>query len=735
MPTHDNEQLLNGALADLLRDSGLQAAAEQRVGKKRIDVIVQLDGVAVMLEAETNNQKQALKEAEGRLKDGLTSIVFAINYASGQTVAALDGARLDWSLRTDAALQLGQTAVWSSGSLTELANAIRQAPRALDVDDAARMLSEALDTAVGGLSTPTRQALAQALDLPSVGGRGDGWFTPAKRGLLVVVTAMLFHHRLQQHLQQLERPDGWSGDWPPPSATDCAEPQTNAISAQLDAWAAILAVDYRPVFEAARAALMALPMDEQTQTIVSQLARAARDLSPRTQGLRHDLLGRIFHRVLDTARYDGSFYTSTAAAVLLAGLAIREGDCDWSDPDAIARLRICDPACGTGTLLMAAAERIRDLRLDAVGQLSEDEETLLAQSMVEDVLWGYDINVTATHMAATTLGMLSPKTQFDRMRVYRTLLGVEAGQAYIGSLEFLDRQPKLMPLGGSTSVAQVDDQAEGERPAAMDLVIMNPPFTRDSLRHDQFDPADELQLKQREQLIQSGLDNAAAGRRHSLGGMFTILSDRLLKANGGILALILPSVVPTAPGNLALRQWLASKFHVDTVVSSHDPQRINMSENTSIGEVLIVCRRWASDAAKPPTRFINLARNPANASEALELLNQLKRDARETYTVQEIEAERIAEGDWYATNFYSPLLVEEYRAIAKGNLKTINDQRSTINDQRSTINDPSCRCRLWRRWVRPAKVYEAHSPSPCNPPKRGIARCGARTPRSTVLYK
>ena len=77
--------------------------------------------------------------------------------------------------------------------------------------------------------------------------------------------------------------------------------------------------------------------------------------------MRHDLLGRIFHTVLDTARYDGSFYTTTAAATLLAALAITEDMCDWNDPEAIGRLRITDPACGTGTLLMAAAERIREL--------------------------------------------------------------------------------------------------------------------------------------------------------------------------------------------------------------------------------------------------------------------------------------------------------------------------------------------------------------------------------------
>ena len=67
--------------------------------------------------------------------------------------------------------------------------------------------------------------------------------------------------------------------------------------------------------------------------------------------------------MLDTARYDGSFYTSTAAAALLASLALRDSDGDWSDPNYVASLRICDPACGTGTLLMAVKERIRDLRM------------------------------------------------------------------------------------------------------------------------------------------------------------------------------------------------------------------------------------------------------------------------------------------------------------------------------------------------------------------------------------
>ena len=42
---------------------------------------------------------------------------------------------------------------------------------------------------------------------------------------------------------------------------------------------------------------------------------------------------------------------------------------------------------------------------------------------------------------------------------------------------------------------QVEDDQPDEPPPPMDLVVMNPPFTRDSLRHDQFTRAEEEQIK------------------------------------------------------------------------------------------------------------------------------------------------------------------------------------------------------------------------------------------------
>ena len=678
-PTHDQEELLNGKLAELLAAQGLDARPERRESGKRMDIVVDVGGARVVLEAEAGfsaaKRREAVKDADARLKQGLTTVVFAVCYPDGATTDTLAESKPIWSARTRSELSGGATARWSEpGGIPELAEAVRQAGGAVgDADGAAQILSEALDAAVQRLSTPTREVIARQLDLRAETAddrkllephqrRTDGYFIATKRGLLVVATAILFHHRLHGHLPD-DCPSNFDGTWPPQNPAQCAAEPETTLSAFAEAWRAILAVDYRPVFETARVALLALPATPDIAQAIHTLAGEVAKIASLVHGLRHDLLGRIFHRVLDTARYDGSYYTSTAAAVLLAALAIRDKDRDWTDPNAIERLRICDPACGTGTLLMAAAERIRSLRLRP-GLTNSDDEEILALALVENVLWGYDINITATHMAASTLGMLSPSTKFGHLNIHRTVLGIRDGSAHAGSLEFLDQQPVIPGWPRSVAVSQVDDETEhAADPPDMDLVIMNPPFTRASLLHDQFSLEEEAAVKDREKEILDGHPHRAAARLHSLGGMFIVLGDSMIKDRDACLAMVLPLVVPTAPGNQALREYLASTFHVDLIVSSHDPDRIYMSENTSIGEVLIICRRWQSNEPKPPTRFVNLARNPANGHAASEVARQIERGSGD-FTLQRIDAARMAKGDWYAVNFLSESLREEYEHLA-----------------------------------------------------------------------
>ena len=678
--TRKQEDFVNRALALLLREHGVVTDYEQRAGRRRMDIVASVDGLRVVLEAETGFERkaQAVKDADARLRQGLTVAVFALCYPRGVTEDGMGDANLTWTLRLKAGDPAEQ---WATGDVAMLARAVQQAPDSLSgADRAAQKLSDALDEAVGQLGASDRRRLAEALDLPAdkpsaVRGQpqglplqdgedntGGGYRVAAKRGLLVAATAMLFHHRLQGHLPVL-RPAGYDGPWPPASPAECAE-QSAAISAFQEAWEGILAVDYRPVFETGRAALGAVAATPDNGLAARKLARTVAQISEDVAGLRHDLLGRIFHRVLDTARYDGSFYTSTAAAVLLASLALREQDADWSDPNAVAALRICDPACGTGTLLMAAAERIRDLR-NAAGRGGKEDEEILGRALLEDVLWGYDSNLTATHMAASTLGMLSPSTQFSNINIHRVRLGVVDGVPYVGSLEFLTGQARLEEW--PELAERVEGDSKASLPPPMDLVIMNPPFTRDSLRYDQFSVAEEISVKDREKELFGATTAHLAGN----SGSFLVLADHLCKADTSAIAAVLPLSGITDKSGYETRKLLGSRYHIETIVSSHDPNRIYFSENTSIGEVLIVCRRWQGDGPKPPTRVFNLARNPETPLEALDTSARLVR-AREgdsaaahDFTMQEVEPERIARGDWAAVNFLSPFLVLAYRTLSE----------------------------------------------------------------------
>ena len=216
--TNKQEDFLNRSLALLLREQGVATDYEQRAGRKRMDIVANVDGLRIVLEAEKglNRKAQAVKDADARLRQGLTVAVFALCYPQGATEENLDGATLTWTLRLKAGEPSEQ---WATGNAAMLARAVQQAPDSLSgADKAAQKLSDALDSAVGQLSENDRRNLAEALDLPAnkpgtgqKGNTGSGYLVAAKRGLLVAATAMLFHHRLQGHLPAL-RPAGYDGE-------------------------------------------------------------------------------------------------------------------------------------------------------------------------------------------------------------------------------------------------------------------------------------------------------------------------------------------------------------------------------------------------------------------------------------------------------------------------------------------------------------------------------------------
>ena len=677
------ENLINGQLAQLLIEYDLDAVPELRRAGKRPDVLISFDNAAVTIEAEIDRDSGArsrvVREAESRLEQGLSTVSIALLY--NVSTADQDISGLMDSLRESVFRWrvMPSDGGWHEGGIDQLVAVIKQSPHSaeINVNFVAKQLSDGLDVAVNMLGVGTHRVLAERLNLPrddgSKGKRVATFKVAAKRGMLALATAIMFHSRLDLTFQS-RCPDGWDGDWPPETAAASVQSPT-ALTDFSRAWNLILAIDYKPIFVTAQSILTVLGHDPNTVRAVRNVGEAALKVMQHVGIARHDVLGRIFHRVLETARYDGSFYTSTSGAVLLANLALDDDFCDWSDDDLVSDLRIIDPACGTGTLLMAAAERIRDLRLSSDGHHRDAElERVISLTIVEDMLYGYDTNLTAVHLAATTLGMLSPSTEFRSMNIHQARLDVINGSAYLGSLEFLRGQARLASWPSPSRHVEPDRRQEEDEditPPAMDLVIMNPPFTRDSLRYHQFESSHKLSLKRSEMALLDQLSDLErqAARRSGIANAFMVLSKHLLKSESGVLACVLPTTIATNPAAFYTRKFLAKKFHVRYVVVPHVVDRCSFSENTGISDMLLVAQAKNESNASAPTRVVKLRFNPNTPADAISLASNIARGALgDDGVVAEVESARMLEGDWGAVQFLSQHLVDEFDELRDGRM-------------------------------------------------------------------
>ena len=109
------------------------------------------------------------------------------------------------------------------------------------------------------------------------------------------------------------------------------------------------------------------------------------------------------------------------------------------------------------------------------------------------------------------------------------------------------------------------------------------------------------------------------------------------------------------------RRFLAERFHIESVVTSHDPRRVNFSENTAIHESLLICRRRPPEVdarSDRPTRFVALRKMPSTPEEAIEAVEAIRTgDTGKWITVYEQPGTHIREGDWRPCQFLDPELV------------------------------------------------------------------------------
>ena len=233
---------------------------------------------------------------------------------------------------------------------------------------------------------------------------------------LVLVNAMMFQEVLAQKDERVRN-------------LDVFRKEEDLIGTLADHWHYILKeINYFPIFHVARKLLISITSDVDAVKALRGLAEKAEMVVGWRASLRHDLAGRLYHRLLAEAKYLGAYYTSVPAAVLLLKLALHPENWgrDWADLKALRDFRIADLACGTGTLLMAAADVVVDNHTrDCFKQEKTTEPQFddLQRVLMEDVLWGLDVLMSALHLTASTLMLRSSEVQIENTKLHCLPLG------------------------------------------------------------------------------------------------------------------------------------------------------------------------------------------------------------------------------------------------------------------------------------------------------------------------
>jgi hypothetical protein len=662
MPTGTHEQTINTALGEVLHQFGREwTIRSENVGRifeegGRPDILVEKsDGWPIVIEAEVGNHHQAEIEAQARLGNRLIStgnsihasiaLVYPDNLRDHHGAALrsrIQNAQLEYVLFT---IQPdGQTARfpaegWLRGGVAELAILLHRSSipawRVVALADALELGVNRAETMLTA-THPTRSPLG--LSLAAILGQHDDAAGQSRRmAMTVLVDALVFHVALAEAELQVHDPEAGQRSVMPPS-----EFRPHGVfrpTALVDEWQKILVVNYWPIFHTASSILRCLP----TQTaaaILNLLWETAESLVVGGVTRSHDLTGVVFQRLIADRKFLATYYTMPSGAALLAGLAIPLDHPlvgrDWSDAAALAAARIGDFACGTGTLLSTAYQRIGLLHEIHGGNPKELHPTMMRRGLV-----GLDVLTVAVHLTAAMLAGAHPDTPFEGECLLTMPYGSHQWGVCVGSLDLLQEQPAFdiiqaaAETAGGRGAEEVRDLVHRVGHGQFDLVIMNPPFTRHGARegdrsqvHNPAFAAFGATEEEQNRLSKRLKSLSVGGRAHGHAGLasyFAELAHRKL-APGGTLALVMPLSSMSGMSWDGIRQQWRSDYSslIVVTIAERSTHTRSFSADTGMAECLLVARK-SPPSAEPRATFVILSGQPKNTLEGEQIAQAVTR--------------------------------------------------------------------------------------------------------------
>lgn len=640
MPT--TEHTINDALALVLRggrrlwrDPGIVRSENTGMlqgGTQRPDILVLEPYVSpVVLETEILPATTVELEARSRLGAHVSTtgrtILSAIAVRLPRRLTALDGLHLRDAIVSandyEMALFVGETPdnarrwphnQWIKGGIADLsimAQAASVPPQI--IDQAADELTNGIRSAAGLLAEVASQYPGAVGKIAEELRQERGEQT-MRMAAAILANAFVFHESLA----------GGPGDLQTVMSLDELRGTGSLTKAGLLAeWTKILDVNYWSIFDIARRLLEHIPGQVSGEVVMTLASTAARLLEHRLMR-SHDLTGAVFQRLIADRKFLAAYYTTPPSAFLLASLAIGEDQSPagtpWRDSESLKHMRVADFACGTGTLLSAAYQRISQFHELAGGDARELHRNMMGGSLV-----GCDVLPAAAHLTAASLSSVHPTETYTESSIITLAYGRQpAGGVALGSWDLLDAQRPFEILGITARAAQGTGEATLETWSSFphggfDLVIMNPPFTRPTgheagkigVRNPMFaafatdDDTQRLMARAATRLAADTNYHGNAGEASA----FVALAHRKLKI-GGTVAMVLPVSFMLGDSWRATRTLFADNYANLILVTNAGVggQPVSFSSDTDIAECLVVGKKRRRPSRR--ATFVTLNERP-----------------------------------------------------------------------------------------------------------------------------
>ena len=418
----------------------------------------------------------------------------------------------------------------------------------------------------------------------------------------------------------------------------------------------VLEVDFKPVFSID----VVSQFPEEKIDKIKEIIRAIQFLGP--EYIESDVIGRIFHKLIPVPirKKVAAYYTKPESAELLAFFAINDHN-----------VNIIDPACGSGQLLIASYKRMKQLYEISTGKSMGRD---IHKKFLERQITGIDIMPFSTHLSLInlTLQNLDFLANYLRIAIYDSTKLIKNAtitplQSFLRQIQktithFTTTQKiKTSKTQKSSSKLIGSITLDGKAGVSfkinnIDIVIMNPPFTRQELINKL---AKESEKQYKKHLIENITKppykkfERYLNEKQSFSSYFLLLADKILE-DGGLIASVLPATILRDNVNSELRKFFIKNYSIKYIFNRYDA--MNFSDDTTFREILLIMQK------KRPTNdhlvtYISLRKLSFGIGSDIKYQEELISDVGihefEDFTIQKIPQTELKE-----SNLYGPIALK-----------------------------------------------------------------------------